>query len=130
MKEELIAPCGMNCAICVAYFGYRMDGHRRKEACLGCRIKNKNCAFIKQHCELLSNNEVEYCYECIRFPCERIVTLDRRYRTSYNMSSIENLELIRDEGIDEFLKQQEERYKCPKCGDTLCVHTDRCYSCS
>ncbi len=130
MEEKLIAPCGVNCAICVAYFGYRMGGGMRKEACTGCRIKNKTCAFVKKRCELLSKNQVEYCFECVDFPCEQIKKLDKRYRTRFNMSSIENLEFIRDQGIKEFLKQQEERYRCPDCGGIICVHTNRCYSCS
>jgi hypothetical protein len=29
-SEELIAPCGMNCGICVAFFGYTMSGNKRK----------------------------------------------------------------------------------------------------
>lgn len=32
MKKELIAPCGMNCALCVSYFGYTMSGKERKKA--------------------------------------------------------------------------------------------------
>ena len=130
MEKELIAPCGNNCSICVAYFGYRMDGKRRKDACPGCRTKNKNCAFLKKHCELLSKNKIEFCFECETFPCEHLVKLDNDYRTKYNMSVIENLEFIRDSGIDRFLKQQEERYRCPECGGTSCVHTNRCYSCT
>ncbi|MHA3963070.1 MAG: DUF3795 domain-containing protein [Candidatus Thorarchaeota archaeon SMTZ1-45] len=130
MKEELIAPCGMNCAICVAYFGYRMDGGRRKTACSGCRIKNKDCAFVKKQCELLSKHQIEYCFECDHFPCEQLKKLDKRYRIRFNMSSIENLENIRDNGVRKFLKQQRTRYRCPECGGTICVHTNRCYSCS
>jgi hypothetical protein len=129
MEEALIAPCGNNCATCVAYFGYRMDGNRRKDSCPGCRIKNKKCAFLKKHCELLSKNKIEFCFECETFPCEHLVNLDNDYRTKYNMSVIENLEFIRDNGIDKFVEQQEEKYKCPDCDDTLCVHTNRCYSC-
>ena len=35
IKPELIAPCGMNCSICVAYFGYTMSGKKRKMDCPG-----------------------------------------------------------------------------------------------
>ena len=37
-----------------------------------------------------------YCYECDGFPCARVKRLDKRYRTKYEMSMIENLEYIRD----------------------------------
>jgi TP53 regulating kinase-like protein len=30
---ELIAPCGMNCGVCVAFFGYTLEGKKRKHVC-------------------------------------------------------------------------------------------------
>ena len=53
--QDLIATCGMNCGICVSYFGYAMDGNKRKLTCIGCRPRDKNCAFVKKRCEKLSN---------------------------------------------------------------------------
>jgi hypothetical protein len=40
---------------------------------------------------------------------------------------IENLEFIRDKGMDAFLKEQEEKYKC-YCGGVISVHDGKCYS--
>ena len=130
MKSDLIAPCGMNCAVCVAYFGYNMNGSKRKIACPGCRPRNKGCAFLKKHCGLLANNEIDFCYECKAYPCQRLLKLDERYRKRYNMSMVKNLNSIRDHGMKEFLNMQSEKYRCSKCGGTICVHTNRCYSCS
>jgi hypothetical protein len=45
------------------------------------------------------------------------------------MSEIENLEFIRDKGIDEFIKKELKRWKCPTCGGVICVHNKKCYSC-
>jgi hypothetical protein len=45
------------------------------------------------------------------------------------MSMIENLKYIRDKGINNFLKQQEKKYKCDECGGIICVHNGVCYSC-
>jgi len=45
------------------------------------------------------------------------------------MSMIDNLEFIRDNGIDKFLRRQAKKYKCPTCGGTVCVHNGRCYEC-
>lgn len=41
------------------------------------------------------------------------------------MSEIENLEYIRDHGIEEFIKQQEEKYL--KNGQVFCVHDQKWY---
>ena len=127
--SELIAPCGMNCRICLGYFGYLASGKKRKMRCIGCKPRDKSCAFLKKYCKKLTKNEVEYCYECSDFPCSHLEKLDKGYRERYHMSMIENLEFIRDNGMDAFLKQQEKKYTCPTCGGVMCVHTDVCYSC-
>ena len=67
-KQELIAPCGMNCGICIGFFGYTVNGRKRKKICEGCRVRNKNCAFIKKQCKKLLKKEIEYCFECKDFP--------------------------------------------------------------
>lgn len=127
--EDLIASCGMNCRICIGYFGYTMSDKKRKMKCIGCKPRDKSCAFLKKYCEKLTKKEVNYCYECSDFPCSHLEKIDRGYRERYNMSMIENLKHIRDYGINDFLKQQEKKYKCPECGGVICVHNGKCYSC-
>jgi len=129
MNEELIAVCGMNCRICVGYFGYTLNGKKRKKPCIGCRPSNRNCAFIKKSCKKLSKKEVNYCFECEDFPCENLEKLDKRYRERFKMSMIDNLNFIKEKGIEKFLKSQEEKYRCDQCGGVICVHTDKCYEC-
>ena len=140
---ELIAPCGMNCRICVAFFGYTMNGKKRKHQCSGCRprgwvrhingpktLNRTKCAFIKKHCEKLATKQIEYCFECIDFPCENLKNLDKRYRDKYGMSAIENLKYIQKKGINQFLKNEQERWKCPTCSGVICVHNKKCYTCN
>ncbi len=113
-------------------FLFRLHGKRKKEKkepCPGCRIRDKNCAFLKAECEKLSEKRVEYCFECDDFPCDDLEKLDEGYRGKYGMSMIENLQFIKENGIEAFLGQQEENYRCPECGGTVCVHTGICYGC-
>ncbi|MFW6196987.1 MAG: DUF3795 domain-containing protein, partial [Thermoplasmatota archaeon] len=124
MKEELIAPCGMNCAICVGYFGFTMSGKRRKHQCIGCKPRDKGCSFLKKYCEKLSDKTVEFCFECEDFPCEHLERLDKSYRERYDMSMIDNLNSIKENGMEYFLTEQEDKYRCLECGGTICVHTD------
>jgi hypothetical protein len=56
-------------------------------------------------------------------------TLDKRYRTRYSVSAIENLQHIRDEGIASFLRTEEAKWRCPECGGTVCCHNGICYDC-
>jgi catechol 2,3-dioxygenase-like lactoylglutathione lyase family enzyme len=127
--EDLIAACGMNCRICIGYFGYTVSGKKRKMKCIGCKPRNKSCAFLKKYCKKLTKKEVNYCYECSDFPCYHLENLDKLYRKRYNMSMIENLEYIRDKGMGKFLGHQQTKYQCPKCGGVICVHNDICYAC-
>ena len=125
IKKELIAPCGMNCAICIGYFGYTMSGDKRKIKCKGCIPSGKSCAFIKK----LMKDELKYCYECKDFPCVQLEKLDKKYRKRFDMSMIDNLKYIKENGMDKFLKKQVEKYECPNCGDLISVHTKKCYNC-
>ncbi len=63
------------------------------------------------------------------FPCIRLQRIDRRYRTGYSVSLIENLRQISREGLPAFLRAERERYLCARCGGTVCIHNGKCYDC-
>jgi len=129
IKTEMIAPCGMNCAICM--------GHllREKNKCPGCRGGdiNKPASCIKcviLNCDLLKTKNLKYCSpKCEKFPCTRLKNLDKRYRTKYSMSMIENLDNIERWGIRAFIKNEKKRWACSECGGVICVHRGYCSSC-
>ncbi len=132
MEEILIAPCGMNCALCSNYLSTKNDLKKvgiMKTYCAGCRPRGKNCAFMKKSCALIGEGKIKYCYECADFPCRRLKALDKRYRTKYHMSMIENLTYIKEHGMADFLRQEEKKWRCPDCGGTICCHNGICYSC-
>ncbi|SYZ72935.1 conserved hypothetical protein [Candidatus Zixiibacteriota bacterium] len=126
MKEALfelsmIGPCGMNCGICRAHL-------RATNRCVGCRHINDETAKTRMKCRirLCDKRRGEYCFDCEEFPCDRLIHLDKRYRTRYGMSEIENLEFIRDKGIDKFLKN--ERKKWVSAEGVRCVHDGKIYT--
>ena len=126
MDASLIAPCGMNCALCYAY-------QRNKKHCDGCRSDNipfeycRRCAI--KSCKTRLENGWTDCSLCER-PCQRLKQLDKRYRTKYGMSMLANLQNIRVEGMDSFLKGQADTWTCPDCGGLICVHRGRCMKCT
>jgi len=129
---DLVAPCGMNCGLCKAYLAYSHGVPRKRGEvthCSGCRARDKNCAFIKRDCPQKVGKQLQFCYKCSVFPCERLSKLDANYRIRYNMSMIENQKQIKEKGMSEFLKTQAEKYRCPKCGDVVSVHDGKCYAC-
>lgn len=132
MEEILIAPCGMNCGICLAYLAREHDLKKQgimRNYCEGCRPRGKNCAFMKKSCYLLGEGKVQYCFECDDLPCARLKRLDKRYATKYHMSMIENLEYIKKHGMEKFLKKEEKKWRCPECGGVICCHNGICFSC-
>ncbi|HSW58460.1 MAG TPA: DUF3795 domain-containing protein [Dehalococcoidales bacterium] len=133
MNEQLIAPCGMNCGLCISYQAEKYDlkskGFNRR-FCAGCRPRGKNCTFMESHCARLAGGRVKFCYECPDFPCRRLEALDKRYRTKYHLSMIENLKHIRLNGMESFLLQEEAKWRCGQCGGTICCHNGLCLNCS
>ncbi len=130
-NPDQIAPCGMNCGVCKAYLAYThgIPSKRGKVSnCKGCIPRAKNC-YIKRGCKKLWKHQLQSCSECDTIPCQKLAHLDKRYRTRYNMSMVENLHELHDKGMDEFLKLQAEKYRCSNCGDVVSVHDGRCYKC-
>ncbi|MGD9873822.1 MAG: DUF3795 domain-containing protein [Kiritimatiellia bacterium] len=127
MNGSSIAPCGVICDICLGF-------QRSKNTCVGCNVVGSKA----YHCEACSikscpekqGNPLLLCGDCEKFPCRRIKNLDKRYRTKYGESNIENLRAIAEQGMDVFIAQQEEKWKCPQCGKLLCVHRAVCLNCS
>lgn len=116
-----IAPCGMNCHLCMGFL-------REKNKCLGCNGAKKdklkgcrNCSITK----CVESKKIRYCFECEKFPCARIKRLDERYRGKYEMSMINNLKYIQKHGIRKFVTKEEKKWVR---GDKVyCVHHHKYY---
>lgn len=117
----LIAPCVMNCAICMAFLrkrnkcvGCNVEYHEKANHCLVCKIKN--CSERPEGSR--------FCFECTR-----LKQLDKRYRIKYSMSMIEYLNAIRDFGLDRFMEIENTRRVCPEWGNSICIHNRKCFKC-
>jgi len=116
LSKNLIAPCGMNCGICKAFL-------RKENNCPGCKkgpsfVSCQNCIIPK--CKIRKG---KFC-DCDK-PCARLKQLDKRYRTKYSMSMIENLQFIKENGIEKFLDDQASKYISNQ--GVLCVHDKNIY---
>ena len=124
LNTKLIAPCGMNCGICVGHL-------REKNKCPGCRKTDayessygRKC--IIRSCQIRKENNWKFCSDkCKTFPCQRLKNLDKRYRNKYGMSMIDNLEFIQDKGIREFIKKEKKRWQ--RGNKIICVHNKKLY---
>lgn len=123
-----IAPCGMNCAICLAQ-------QRDRNKCLGCRemseSKSSQCRkCIKMPGETIEENKMPFCSDkCEKFPCTRLKNLDKRCKNKYKISILDNLDNIKKFGITKFVKSEHNSCKLSNCEELLCVHRDSCLNC-
>lgn len=119
MKSSFIAPCGMNCGLCLHYL-------RANNKCQGCSSGRKvNGGCIKCAIKLCKERKGGYCFNCDKFPCDRLKRMDKRYQEKYQMSEIENLENIRKNGIEAFVASEEKKWV--NSDGTYCVHDKKRY---
>jgi hypothetical protein len=129
MSEELIAPCGINCGVCRFYLGKAKGLYKSKTSgCAGCIPTNEGCNY-QGGCEFLNNKMVRFCFECAHFPCKQLEKLNKRYSTKYHTNLIDNLLNIKKNGIGNWLREEEQRWKCRECGGTVSLHTHFCFDC-
>ena len=128
LSAELVAPCGMNCGICIGHL-------RDRKTCPGCNdpddsSKAYHCAscVIKQ-CEHLAQSSEAFCGDCTKYPCARLRQLDKRYRGKYRMSMLGNLSEIHEVGVEAFVGLERARWTCPHCGALVSVHRPVCLAC-
>ena len=128
MDAALIAPCGLDCALCERFL-------QTQNPCRGCNGPEEfkpNCCRI--HCAIVRCNgrgEDAFCDACGRYPCGDILEKEIRYSNAYPMveTPVGNLAFIRNHGMERFLKAERARWACPDCGGIICVHSGRCSGC-
>jgi hypothetical protein len=127
-NKTMIAPCGINCGTCLAYL-------RDKNRCYGCLTPDQNTPKSRlycriKNCEQLAVTKSKFCFECKLFPCRRLKQLDKRYRTKYHLSLIQNLITLKEIGMTNHLVNEMKKWSCPNCGSTICVHRENCLVCN
>jgi hypothetical protein len=108
-----IGCCGLDCGLCPRFYTV---GHSRCPGCAGPDFFNKHpsCSFIT--CCVKKKN-LEVCAECSEFPCSKFKS-EQEYQQRQGSSSyppeikiLPNLNFIKKNGIEKFIKQQRNRIK-------------------
>ena len=125
IETLMFAPCGMNCKVC-----YRHCSH--KKPCGGCLISDLSKPEHCRKCKIkdcIREKGLSYCHECSEFPCKRIKSLEKSYRSRYSASLLQNSRFVCENGLEAFMRQQKEMYTCPKCGGIVSIHGFCCSEC-
>ena len=109
----------MNCALCQTFQGKGI-------VCPGCgeNVTRTSC----RKCSIrLCGQKTRFCFTCSQYPCARLKRLDKRYRLKYGMSMLDNLNLLKEQGMEALLAQQRAAHTCPGCaGPEPCIKVRAC----
>ena len=96
-KNQFFSLCGLNCGLCPMLLG---------NYCGGCGNGNLSCTIAK--CSL-SHGEIEYCYECRQYPCERYQHIDEYDSFITHRRQKADLEKAQSIGIEQYNVEQQEK---------------------
>lgn len=125
ISPEMVAPCGICCTFCYV-------AQKKKKACPGCRATGEGKPNHCRKCKIkdcIEEKGLTLCSECSDFPCILIKRMDTSYRTRYRESLVKNMELIKEQGMENFLASEAQRLRCPTCGGAVSMHDKLCSEC-
>lgn len=105
MKENnLIGCCGIFCGLCSRFQS------KAKSRCLGCG-SDGHCSYCSIFRCCVMKREYETCANCSEFPCDKFDKWFDGDSFVTHQKCLPNIQQIKAVGIDEFLKEQNERKK-------------------
>lgn len=90
-----IPACGVFCGGCPVYI-------RDKKPCPGAEINKTRCENCKSFHLCCKERGITHCHECNTFPCFRFKRFAKNWE-KYGQSLIENQELLKKSGTENFL---------------------------
>jgi hypothetical protein len=146
VDRNLVGRCGLYCGACGIYRAYKDDGEflQRLAAQLKCspeKVRCEGCMALTLDCwgnkckivQCLGSKDLEFCYQCNEYEsgsCEKFGKLAKGY-SDVGVDLKANLERIRKGETEEWLRESEEKHRCPSCGKPLPVYgiKGKCYHC-
>lgn len=142
--NELLAPCGLYCGVCAIYIAHKNNNEKFKKAllpvykglvkdvddlaCTGCLSDGVVFPFC-QKCPIKDctrEKGIDGCHQCDDWPCKFIENFPIEVGKKVIHRTIPAWRELSDE---EFARQEEERYTCPECGNSLFRGVKRCNKC-
>jgi hypothetical protein len=154
VPPDFVAPCGLYCGVCAIYIAHRDNNLKLKELlanlykggvagkgtlpnsqhlsaedirCRGCLSEER---FM--HCRQCEIRECALekgysgCHECDAFPCRHIQDFPMTVGRKVILRAIPHW---REVGTEKWVADEEARYVCPECGNTVFRGAVRCNRC-
>jgi len=153
MRQELryntlVGICGLYCGTCPSYLAYQENDAEELERisqrlgvavsevrCDGCLSDNVmpqcvDCRRGFRRCA--KDKEVTWCFQCPDFPCKRLRDFTDVHvinGISHHAHVIEDLQYMKEHGIEDWVEKKEKEGRCPHCGKRLYWFTLECPKC-
>ncbi len=152
-KVHLAAACGTYCGACPAYIAKHgtveqikmrqqmksssgpgippsnwMDG-LLCDGCLSGGVLATHCQRCNIRLHALNTQKNSRCSDCQELPCYRITNLINMGGYLHRKEYLPNLEKMREIGVEQWVKYEEKRWRCPKCGMTMSWYDTECPGC-
>jgi hypothetical protein len=157
-KEQLAGACGIYCGVCPAYIAKHGDEEQIKKRqekrlssgpvkaqkgippsnwmdgllCDGCLSGGKlapHCQMCNIRLHALETQKNSRCSDCEELPCNRLTFLINMGGYLHRKEYIPNLKKIHEMGVQEWVKKEEERWRCPGCGQPVSWYDAECVGC-
>ncbi|MDD4309802.1 MAG: DUF3795 domain-containing protein [Candidatus Cloacimonetes bacterium] len=133
--ERHAAFCGLYCGACCSMIvneqeqgvesALEMQTEPNEQPCKGCSADYQaNCEFVvcnKQH-------QTASCAFCPEFPCAMITNF-KDNEWEHHQVVLENLQRIKEIGIETWLTEQKKAWQCPSCGCRTQWYQTECTRC-
>jgi hypothetical protein len=148
--KNLVGRCGLFCGICSVYRAYK-DSREFQEkiaeryGCLPEEVRCEDCQTLDVHgwshekdwgknCKVLkclNSRKLRFCSECAKYnTCQRFDEF-ARMNSYFGIDVKRNLQMIKEGKIEEWLLEQDKKWRCPSCGNPVAVSSDfrNCHWC-
>ena len=148
VNMNLVGRCGIYCGSCIIYRAFKDSAKLRESIardnecspedvkCGGCQTAaldgwgmdkewGRNCAIVK----CVDGKGIDFCYECDDYPrCEKFSRIAESYLKK-GEDLVENLAKIKSGKVEEWLKEEDARWRCPECDGPISIHLSECHIC-
>ncbi len=157
-KVHLAGACGTYCGACPAYLATHGEDEQIKikrqqisssapakpvkgippsnwmkglhcDGCLSGGTLAGHCQMCNIRLHALETQDNSRCSHCNELPCNRIMGLINMGNYFHRNEYLPNLKKIREMGVEEWVKYEEERWRCPKCGLPMSWYDAECIGC-
>ncbi len=157
-KIDLAGACGIFCGACPAYLAKHCEDEQMKikrqkisssapvksakgippinwmkglvcDGCVSGGTLAGHCQMCNIRLHALETQANSRCSECKEMPCNRITNLINMGGFLHRKEYVPNLKKIHEMGLDEWVKYEEERWRCPKCGLPMSWYDAECIRC-